>query len=157
MAEVLDIGVVAVTSGLAPFALRFYEQEGLIRRAGRDGLRRQYDPQTLERPAFIVMCRDAGFQPGRDRPAVGDPCPPGVQGHRPAQARRAPTQIEHAQLVAERLEHALRCPSPNVFDCEHFQSAVSAVSAVFGAAGTDSDSVTDRGGYSSNAAARSGT
>ena len=67
------------------------------------------------------------------------------------------TQIEHAQLVAERLEHALRCPSPNVFDCEHFQSAVSAVSAVFGAAGTDSDSVTDRGGYSSNAAARSGT
>ncbi|MFD0637979.1 MerR family DNA-binding transcriptional regulator [Catenulispora yoronensis] len=40
----LDIGEVAARSGLAPSALRFYEQRGLIESTGRNGLRRTYSP-----------------------------------------------------------------------------------------------------------------
>ena len=36
----LDIGEVAAATGLAPSALRHYEVKGLIRPAGRHGLRR---------------------------------------------------------------------------------------------------------------------
>jgi hypothetical protein len=33
-------------------------------------------------------------------------------------------QAQHLGTVADQLDHALRCPSPNVFDCEHFQAAL---------------------------------
>ena len=44
MPVLLDIAEVAVRSGLAPSALRFYEKRGLIAPAGRNGLRRTYRP-----------------------------------------------------------------------------------------------------------------
>jgi DNA-binding transcriptional MerR regulator len=33
-------------------------------------------------------------------------------------------QIRHMTTMADQLDHALGCPSPNVFDCEHFQAAL---------------------------------
>src|SRR5690606_30616554 len=57
----LDIAEVAQRSGFAPSALRFYEQRGLIRSAGRHGLRRIFDPEVLGRLALIDCARGAGF------------------------------------------------------------------------------------------------
>jgi DNA-binding transcriptional MerR regulator len=61
MGNLLDIGTVADQTGVAPSALRYYEREGLIRSASRNGLRRQYQATIIERLAVIVLCRDAGF------------------------------------------------------------------------------------------------
>jgi hypothetical protein len=33
-------------------------------------------------------------------------------------------QAAHLGTVADQLDHALRCPSPNAFDCEHFRAAL---------------------------------
>jgi hypothetical protein len=33
-------------------------------------------------------------------------------------------QADHLATVADQLDHALGCPSPNVFDCEHFRAAL---------------------------------
>ena len=33
-------------------------------------------------------------------------------------------RADHLGTVADQLDHALRCPSPNVFDCEHFRAAL---------------------------------
>jgi hypothetical protein len=41
-------------------------------------------------------------------------------------------QAEHLNTVADQLDHALRCPSPNVFDCEHFQAALAGALPVRG-------------------------
>src|SRR6187551_1578754 len=57
----LDIAEVAEESGLAPSALRFYEKRGLLTPAGRNGLRRTYRPDVLERLAFIACARGAGY------------------------------------------------------------------------------------------------
>lgn len=57
----LDIGEVVAHTGLAPSALRFYEQRGLIASAGRNGLRRTYDADVLDRLALIACAREAGF------------------------------------------------------------------------------------------------
>jgi hypothetical protein len=33
-------------------------------------------------------------------------------------------QAEHLGAIADQLDHALGCPSANVFDCEHFRAAL---------------------------------
>jgi MerR family transcriptional regulator, redox-sensitive transcriptional activator SoxR len=56
----LTIGEVAVRSGVAPSALRFYERQGLIESARTDGNQRRYDRAVLRRIAFIQAGRAAG-------------------------------------------------------------------------------------------------
>ena len=43
----MDIGEVAKKAKVAPSTLRFYEEKGLIKSIGRQGLRRQYAKQVL--------------------------------------------------------------------------------------------------------------
>ena len=57
----LDIAEVAKMTGLPASALRFYEQNGLIRSIGRRGLRRLFDPAVLERLGLIALGQAAGF------------------------------------------------------------------------------------------------
>ena len=57
----LDIAEVSERTGLAPSALRFYERKGLIEAAARNGLRRAYEPETLDRLALISCAQAAGF------------------------------------------------------------------------------------------------
>lgn len=62
MSGLLSIGQTARRSGVAASALRFYEQEGLIRsqRAGA-GRRRYYPRDVLRRIAFIVFAQKIGL------------------------------------------------------------------------------------------------
>src|SRR4051812_4380584 len=57
----LDIGEVAKRAAIPASTLRFYEEKGLVASVGRRGLRRQYDPDVLERLALIALGRSAGF------------------------------------------------------------------------------------------------
>ena len=57
----IDIGEVVGRSGLAASTLRYYESLGLIRSAGRHGLRRQYQSDVLQQLALITLGRTAGF------------------------------------------------------------------------------------------------
>jgi len=71
-AEVSRIGRVP------PSALRFYERMGLLQPAGRNGLRRTYRPDALDRVALILNARATGFSPAelRDLPEAD---PDGIQ------------------------------------------------------------------------------
>ena len=57
----LTIGEVAVRSGVAPSALRFYEESGLIVSRRTDGNQRRYERATLRRIAFIHAGKAAGI------------------------------------------------------------------------------------------------
>lgn len=57
----LDIAEVASLAGVTPSALRFYEKKGLLRPIGRNGLRRQYGEDVLNRLALIALGQSAGF------------------------------------------------------------------------------------------------
>ena len=127
MGELLDIGVVSSRSGLAPSALRYYEREGLITSVERSGLRRQYRPEVLTTLAVVVLCRQSGFSLDEIRALLA------TRGERTwkrfAARKRDELRAQAEQLsgVADQLDHALHCPSPNVFDCEHFQAVLGAV------------------------------
>lgn len=58
---IMDIAEVARRSGVPASTLRFYEKKGLIRSLGRQGLRRVFNDNILERLALIALGRAAGF------------------------------------------------------------------------------------------------
>jgi DNA-binding transcriptional MerR regulator len=122
--DLLDIGEVASRSGMAPSALRYYESESIIASVDRKGLRRQFPPDVLTTLAVVAMCRQAGFTLEEIKLVLatgGGSSWKAFAGRKRDQLR---AQAEHLGAVADQLDHALRCPSPNVFDCEHFQAAL---------------------------------
>jgi MerR family redox-sensitive transcriptional activator SoxR len=61
MSEVMTIGEVAERSGVAASALRFYEDQGLIRSERTDSGHRRYPRGVIRRVAFIVFAQKVGL------------------------------------------------------------------------------------------------
>jgi MerR family redox-sensitive transcriptional activator SoxR len=57
----LTIGETAARSGVAPSALRFYEQKGLIASSRTNGNQRRYERATLRRIALVQAGKAAGI------------------------------------------------------------------------------------------------
>jgi MerR family redox-sensitive transcriptional activator SoxR len=57
----LSIGEVSARSGLAPSALRFYEEQGLISSERTPGGQRQYRSDVLRRVGFIRVAQGVGL------------------------------------------------------------------------------------------------
>ncbi len=118
----MDISEVAREAGVAPSALRFYEEKGLIRSTGRRGLRRQYDAAVLEQLALILLGRAAGLsleEIGRMLRVGG-----GVQVDRAVLAARAgefDEQIRRLSAIRDGLRHASTCPAPDHLACPKFR------------------------------------
>src|SRR3989442_8990834 len=120
----LTIGEVASRSGVAPSALRFYEQEGLIVSRRTTGNQRRYERAILRRIALIQAGRAAGIPLERIRAAL-DTLP----------SRRTPTrrdwerlsrgwrddidrQIETLQALRSRLTTCIGCGCLSIDACE---------------------------------------
>ncbi len=59
--ELLSIGQVAETTGLAVSALRYYDEIGLIQVSTRVGGKRRFHPETVGRVSFVQRSQEAGF------------------------------------------------------------------------------------------------
>jgi MerR family transcriptional regulator, redox-sensitive transcriptional activator SoxR len=66
----LSIGEVAARSGVAPSAIRFYEEQGLLAPHRTSGNQRRYDRSVLRRIALIQAGRAAGIPLSRIRVAL---------------------------------------------------------------------------------------
>jgi MerR family redox-sensitive transcriptional activator SoxR len=60
-ADLLTVGDVALRSGFAASALRFYEREGLIESSRTDGGQRRFERGVLRRLAFIRAAQHVGL------------------------------------------------------------------------------------------------
>jgi MerR family transcriptional regulator, redox-sensitive transcriptional activator SoxR len=67
MQEALTIGEVAARSGVATSALRFYEDQGLIRAQRTDSGHRRYPRTVIRLVAFIVFAQKIGLSLGEVR------------------------------------------------------------------------------------------
>jgi DNA-binding transcriptional MerR regulator len=128
-ADLLDIGEVSRRTGLAPSALRYYEAEGLIRSRARCGLRRQYDVAALERLAVIRLFRKAGFRLAEIKQLLATGGDPSWRALGRAKYEEIGRQIAHLTAVRDQLEHALECPSPNLFECPQFRRSLARANA----------------------------
>ena len=120
----LDIGEVAARSGMAASALRFYERELIIASADRKGLRRQFRPEVLTTLGVVAVCRRAGFTLEEIKVLLATGGRPTWKAFAARKRDELRAQAEHLGTIADQLDHALGCPSPNVFDCEHFRAAL---------------------------------
>jgi DNA-binding transcriptional MerR regulator len=117
----MDIGEVTRRAGVPPSPLHYYEQRGLIAPTGRNGMRRQYDPDVLERLALIALASTAGFS--LDEIAAMF-TPEGPRIERDALAAKADeldATILRLTALREGLRHAAACPAPSHFECPTFR------------------------------------
>jgi DNA-binding transcriptional MerR regulator len=123
--ELLDIGEVADRTGLAPSALRFYERKGLIAATARNGLRRAYTPDILQRLGLITCARGAGFRVAE----IGEflDARPGDRELRErmgVRARELDDRIAQLARLRDALDHAATCEHERLIECPDFKKAV---------------------------------
>jgi DNA-binding transcriptional MerR regulator len=118
----LDIGEVKERSGLPASTLRYYEELGLIRSIGRNGLRRVFAGDVMQRLDFIALGRHAGFSleeigamftpDGRlsiDRDQLME------------KADGLDKRIKQLTALRDGLRHTARCSAPSHLECPKFQ------------------------------------
>lgn len=118
----LDIGEVTERTGVKPSALRFYEEKGLIKPAGRHGLRRMYYPHVIEQLEFIVLGQEAGLSlddiasmfTSEGRLQVD-------RGFLLGKAAEMERSLRRLAAVRNTLLHVARCSAPNHMECPKFQ------------------------------------
>ena len=120
--KTLDIGEVAAYCGLPTSTLRYYEEKGLIRSIGRNGLRRVFSDQVLEQLDFIALSRRAGFSLDEISPMFT------AEGRFKVnrkqlliKADELDLQIKQMKAVRDSLRHAAECPARSHRECSKFQ------------------------------------
>lgn len=120
--QILDIGDVVHLTGVPPSTLRFYEEKGLIRSTGRNGLRRLYQSHVLQQLEFISLGQHAGltleeiasmFTPeGKllvDRKFLLK------------KAEEVEKSLLKLSVIRNTLLHVAKCSAPNHMECPKFQ------------------------------------
>lgn len=119
----LDITEVVRRSGVPASTLRFYEEKGLIAATSRRGLRRQFDPDVLDRLALVGMGRAAGFS--LDEIAQLMFAPDGrTEIDRSMLSNKADeldATIRRLTAMSDGLRHAAACPAPSHMECPKFR------------------------------------
>jgi MerR family transcriptional regulator, redox-sensitive transcriptional activator SoxR len=119
----LTIGELSARSGVAPSALRFYEERGLILAERTSGNQRRYHRHTLRRVALVQAGRAAGIPLERIREALDS-----LPTERPSTRRdweklsrgwRADIdrRIEFLQAVRDRLTTCIGCGCLSIDRC----------------------------------------
>jgi len=125
----MDIAAVARQSGVPASTLRYYEERGLIRSLGRQGLRRVFGRSVLERLALIALARSAGFSLDEiARMFAPDGRPRIDRDVLAAKARELDATIRKLTAMRDGLRHAARCPAPSHMECPTFRRLLGAAS-----------------------------
>jgi DNA-binding transcriptional MerR regulator len=126
----MDIAEVARRSGVPASALRFYEAKGLIASVGRQGLRRRFDPEVLDRLALIALGQAAGFSLEEIRGMFSSDGKPNIDRQLlRARADAIDAMIGNLQAISSDLRHAAVCPAPSHAECPTFQRYLRAAAA----------------------------
>jgi len=117
----LTIGQVASRTGLRASAIRYYEEQGLLRRPPRVGGKRIYPPSVFEQLAVIELAKIAGFGLDDIRALISDA---GAGGAAEAWSRLIPARVAEVDAEMKRLaamKHVLSklngCSCVTLDDC----------------------------------------
>ncbi|TQS46052.1 MerR family transcriptional regulator [Cryptosporangium phraense] len=119
----MDIAEVAEQAGLTASALRFYERRGLIRSSGRNGLRRTFDPDVVDRLQLIACAQAAGFTLGQiGRFLVAGPDDEELRRHLAVKAGELDVEIDRLTRMRDGLRHAATCDHAPLVACPDFKT-----------------------------------
>jgi len=118
----MDIAEVAKRSGVPASTLRFYEEKGLINSVGRQGLRRLFNANVLERLALIALGRAAGFSLDEIARMLGEKAGPEIDRELLlSKADELDKTIGKLQAMRDGLRHAAVCSAPSHMECPKFR------------------------------------
>ena len=120
----MNISEVAKASGLPASTLRYYEEKGLIRSQGRQGLRRIFDAGVLEQLALISLGRSAGFSLDEIATMLTPSGPDIDRALLSAKADELDVKIRELTTMRDGLRHAAACKAPSHFECPKFMRLV---------------------------------
>jgi MerR family redox-sensitive transcriptional activator SoxR len=121
----LSIGEVAKRAGVNVSAIRFYEGEGLLPEPEREGGRRRFGEDTVQRLRFIGIAKQAGFSLGEVGVLLSsiDRGAPAHEQLRVLAGRKLPEAdalIERAQTRRDWLAAASECGCETLESCALF-------------------------------------
>jgi DNA-binding transcriptional MerR regulator len=121
----LDIAEVAARTGTTASALRFYERRGLIRSSGRNGLRRTFTPDIIDRIALISCAQTAGFTLAQiARFLVAHPGDAELRQRMAEKAQQLDQDIARLTRMRDSLRHAATCSHTPLVECPEFKSRI---------------------------------
>jgi DNA-binding transcriptional MerR regulator len=126
--QLLTIGELARQTGLAPSALRYYEELGLLAPARRVSGQRRYPPSTVEMVGVILFLRDVGFSLAETRTLMASRTESPTVWRELVRRKVAELDQQIAKAGAARgaLDHALRCRQQDLLECPNFWDVVAA-------------------------------
>lgn len=116
----MDIAEVAKVSGLPASTLRFYEEKGLIKSYGRNGLRRLFSANVVERLALISLGRNVGFSLEEIYEMFTPNGPVINRELLSVKASELDKKITELTAMRDGLRHAAVCQAPSHFECPKF-------------------------------------
>ena len=124
----MTIGELARRTGVAPSALRYYEELGLLPAAARVSGQRRYSPAAVEHVGVILFLRDVGFSLAQMNAlmAMRSQSPDGWRELVRQKLDELEEQIAKAEVARVALEHALRCRHAELLECPNFWDVVGA-------------------------------
>lgn len=126
----MDIAEVAKRSGVPASTLRYYEEKGLLRSVGRQGLRRVFSASVLERLALIALGRSAGFSLDEIALMLGTDGRPQIDRQLLAdKAEELDGSIRKLIAMRDGLRHAAVCSAPSHMECPTFRRLLGLASA----------------------------
>ena len=119
--KLLDISDVVEASGIPASALRYYESLRLIVPAGRHGLRRQYEPEVLQKLALIAMGRSAGLSLDEiSKMLCGNATLDIPRENLRQRANALDNKAREMNALATMMRHVADCPAPSHLKCPTF-------------------------------------
>jgi DNA-binding transcriptional MerR regulator len=116
----MDIGEVRKATGLPASTLRYYEEKGLIKSYGRNGLRRLFSANVIGQLALISLGRSAGFSLKEIQEMFTPNGPVINRGLLTIKANELDKKITELTSMRDGLRHAAVCQAPNHFECPKF-------------------------------------
>ena len=126
--DLLSIGELARRTSVAPSALRYYEDLGLMPAASRVSGQRRYPASAVDLVGVILFLRDVGFSLAEMKAllATRSRSPDGWRELVRGKLTELEEQISRAQVAKVALEHALRCRHDDLLGCPNFWDVVAA-------------------------------
>ena len=126
----MEISRVAKKSGVSASTLRFYEEKGLIKSIGRQGIRRVFSSNVLERLELIALGRAAGFSLEEITGILGTDAKPDIDRDLLLKkANELDGTIKKLEAMRDGLQHAAACTAPSHLECPRFRRLMNLAAA----------------------------
>ncbi|CAI3962606.1 helix-turn-helix domain-containing protein [Alteromonas sp. DY56-G5] len=126
----MEISQVAKKSGVSASTLRFYEEKGLIKSIGRQGIRRVFSSNVLERLELIALGRAAGFSLEEISGILGTDAKPDIDhALLLKKASELDGTIKKLEAMRDGLQHAAACTAPSHLECPRFRRLMNLAAA----------------------------